>query len=57
MCRWLGIHVSTLRYRLERLQEQFGIDFERPDALFGLSLALRLRELARHPAKFPLAGD
>ena len=43
----LGIHVSTLRYRLERLQELFRIDCEDPDALFGLSLALRLRELGR----------
>lgn len=41
----LGIHVSTLRYRLQRLQELFGIDFEHPDSLFGLSLALRLRDL------------
>ena len=41
----LGIHVSTLRYRLQRLQELFGVDFEHPDSLFGLSLALRLRDL------------
>jgi purine catabolism regulator len=45
----LGIHVSTLRYRLHRLQEQFGVDFEHPDSLFGLALALRLHELARKP--------
>lgn len=42
----MGIHVSTLRYRLERLQDLFGIDFENPDALFGLTLALRLRDLS-----------
>jgi purine catabolism regulator len=53
----MGIHVSTLRYRLERLQEQFRIDFEHPDALFGLSLALRLRQLARDPAKSALIAD
>ena len=47
----LGIHVSTLRYRLERLQELFGVDFEHPDAIFGLSLALRLRELGQDPAR------
>ena len=41
----LGIHVSTLRYRVHRLRELFGISFENPDSLFGLSLALRLREL------------
>jgi purine catabolism regulator len=41
----MGIHVSTLRYRLGRLHELFGIDFEQPDSVFGLTLALRLREL------------
>ena len=41
----LGIHVSTLRYRLGRLQELFAVDFEDPDSLFGLVLALRLRDL------------
>jgi DNA-binding PucR family transcriptional regulator len=44
----LGIHVSTLRYRLERLQELFRINFEDPDALFGLSLAFRLQDLGRN---------
>lgn len=41
----MGIHVSTLRYRLERLQDLFGVDFEDPDSLFGLTLALRLHDL------------
>jgi DNA-binding PucR family transcriptional regulator len=41
----LGIHVSTLRYRVDRLKELFGIDFEHPDSLFGLALAFRLRDL------------
>jgi purine catabolism regulator len=41
----LGIHVSTLRYRLRRLQELFAIDFDNPDSVFGLILALRLRDL------------
>jgi purine catabolism regulator len=41
----LGIHVSTLRYRLGRLQELFAIDFEDSDSVFGLVLALRLRDL------------
>jgi purine catabolism regulator len=41
----LGIHVSTLRYRLRRMHEQFAIDLDDPDSLFGLILALRLREL------------
>jgi purine catabolism regulator len=47
----LGIHVSTLRYRLGRLHELFGIDFEDSDSLFGLALALRLRELGSKPAE------
>lgn len=50
----LGIHVSTLRYRLQRLQELFGVNFEEPDSLFGLSLALRLRELSA-PARIQRA--
>ena len=41
----MSIHVSTLRYRLERLHELFGIELENPDSVFGLTLALRLREL------------
>ena len=41
----MGIHVSTLRYRLDRLRELFGIDLEHSDSVFGLTLALRLREL------------
>ncbi|SMF36500.1 purine catabolism regulatory protein [Tistlia consotensis] len=43
----LGIHVSTLRYRLKRLQELFGIDLEEPEARFRLALALRLRAIGR----------
>jgi DNA-binding PucR family transcriptional regulator len=42
----MRIHVSTLRYRLERLKELFGIDLEKSDSVFGLTLALKLRELA-----------
>lgn len=41
----MGIHISTLRYRLDRLHELFGIDFGNPDEIFSLMLALRLREL------------
>jgi len=47
----LGIHVSTLRYRLDRLQELFAIDLEHPDSLFGLALALRLRDLGGDPGR------
>lgn len=41
----MGIHVSTLRYRLDRLHELFGVELRQPDSVFGLTLALRLREL------------
>jgi DNA-binding PucR family transcriptional regulator len=41
----MDIHVSTLRYRLNRLRELFGIELGSPDSVFGLTLALRLREL------------
>ena len=38
----LGIHVSTLRYRLEQLGDQYGLDFNDSDRCFDLELALRL---------------
>ncbi|GAB5467013.1 MAG: helix-turn-helix domain-containing protein [Rhodospirillales bacterium] len=41
----LGIHVSTLRYRLERIAARFDIDFEDGDALFDLEVALRINRL------------
>lgn len=41
----LGIHVSTLRYRLERLAERYGLDFSDSDKCFELELALRLHHL------------
>ncbi|MCL6286088.1 helix-turn-helix domain-containing protein [Ruegeria sp. 2012CJ41-6] len=41
----LNIHVSTLRYRLETLKEQAGIDFDDPDVCFELDLAIRLLNL------------
>jgi hypothetical protein len=39
----LGLHVSTVRYRMERLRDQFGFDLQDPAQRFGLELALRLR--------------
>lgn len=52
----LGLHVTTLRYRLNRLRELFGLAFETPDERFALQLALRFRFVlsrsldAEHPA-------
>ncbi len=41
----LGIHVSTLRYRLEQIGERFDLDFADTEALFDLDVALRLYRL------------
>ncbi|MEI2302248.1 helix-turn-helix domain-containing protein [Ensifer sp. MJa1] len=38
----MGLHVTTLRYRLTRIQELFGIDIETPEKRFAVELALRL---------------
>ena len=38
----LGLHVTTLRYRLTRIQELFGIDVETAERRFSVELALRL---------------
>lgn len=41
----MGLHVTTLRYRLTRIQELFGIDPEPPDTRFALELALKMHGL------------
>ena len=38
----LGLHVTTLRYRLSRIKELFGIDVDTADKRFSVELALRL---------------
>ncbi|QBI20555.1 hypothetical protein ER308_13950 [Egibacter rhizosphaerae] len=45
VARELHIHVSTLRYRLDRAAGLLGMDLEDPDARFALLLACRLRRL------------
>jgi sugar diacid utilization regulator len=40
----LSIHVSTLKYRLDRIREVLADDFREPEARFNIELALRLRE-------------
>ena len=42
----LGVHVSTLRYRLDRIAERFGLDVTRPDTRFDLQLAFKLHDVA-----------
>ncbi|QPC89363.1 helix-turn-helix domain-containing protein [Mesorhizobium sp. INR15] len=39
----IGLHVTTLRYRLSRIQELFGIDLDTPERRFAVELAIRLR--------------
>ena len=43
----LSIHVSTLRYRLDRIAALADIDLENADSRFTAELALRLRKLIR----------
>ena len=40
----MGLHVTTLRYRLSRIQEIFGIEIDTPERRFALELAIRLNE-------------
>lgn len=41
----LGIHVTTLRYRLSRLADLFGVDFNTSSKRFELELAIRISKL------------
>lgn len=43
----LGIHVTTLRYRLKRLSELFDLDLEDPEMRLTLEVAFRLRRFMR----------
>jgi DNA-binding PucR family transcriptional regulator len=38
----MGVHVTTLRYRMTRIADLLGIDVDTPDRRFSLELALRL---------------
>ena len=38
----MGLHVTTLRYRISRIQELFGVDVETPEKRFAVELAIRL---------------
>lgn len=38
----MGLHVTTLRYRLSRIQDLFGVDVETPEKRFAVELAIRL---------------
>jgi DNA-binding PucR family transcriptional regulator len=47
----LGVHVSTLRYRLRRLDELFGLNIEEAETRFRISLAVRLRAIGTASAE------
>ena len=48
-----GVHITTIRYRIDRLKELFGLNLRDSDVRFQLDLALRLDELL--PAELGLA--
>lgn len=43
----MNVHVTTLRYRLTRMRELFGIQIETQEQRFSLELAIRLHESLR----------
>lgn len=45
----LGVHVTTLRYRLRRLTELFDLDLEDPETRVALEVALRVRSVLPRP--------
>jgi len=47
--RALNIHISTLRYRLERLSEALGMDLDEPESRLQLQVAMRLMPRQDNP--------
>ncbi|HEY0295320.1 MAG TPA: helix-turn-helix domain-containing protein [Bordetella sp.] len=43
----MGLHVTTLRYRLSRIKSLFGIDLDSPERRFAIELAINLHKLTR----------
>ncbi|ANF58779.1 helix-turn-helix domain-containing protein [Halotalea alkalilenta] len=41
----MGVHVTTLRYRLARIQELFDIEVDTPERRFAIELAIRLQRV------------
>ena len=41
----MGLHVTTLRYRLSRIQDLFGIEVDTPERRFAVELAIRLHSV------------
>jgi DNA-binding PucR family transcriptional regulator len=55
----MGIHVTTLRYRMARISDLLGIQVDTPDRRFSIELALRLHGLTEEAPspKGPAARD
>jgi purine catabolism regulator len=51
----LHIHVNTLRYRLQRIEETLGVDLHDPESRFLIELALRTWQVLENPP--PRAGS
>jgi DNA-binding PucR family transcriptional regulator len=41
----LAVHVTTLRYRLSRIQELFGVSVDTPERRFAIELAVQLHDV------------
>lgn len=46
----MGLHVTTLRYRLTRIADLFGVEVETPEQRFAIELALKLHSLIESSA-------
>ncbi|GJD49345.1 hypothetical protein OPKNFCMD_2075 [Methylobacterium crusticola] len=49
----MGLHVTTLRYRLSRIGDLFGIDVDTPERRFAVELALQLHGLIENSLPSP----
>ncbi len=49
----MGLHVTTLRYRLSRITELFGVEVDTPERRFAVELALKLHGLIENSPSRP----
>lgn len=55
----MGLHVTSLRYRLSRIQDLFAVEVNTPDKRFAVELAIRLHHMmgrSRPPGKVAVEG-
>ena len=53
----MGLHVNTVNYRLQKMEELFGFRLEAPDALFRYPFALRLIQYLENDPEAASSGD